>query len=65
MDEFQEEYAYDCPYCGEALTMAVDPTAGKHQSFTVDCEVCCHPIAIHLEVSQDEGVTEFSAEKES
>ncbi|GEM_PF-5235012 len=44
--------------------MAVDYTGGRHQSFAYDCEVCCQPIAIRLEVGAG-GVTAFSAERES
>lgn len=64
MDDLQNEFSYDCPYCGEPLTLLVDPSGGESQSFTTDCEVCCHPIAIHLTLGED-GVEEFSAEKES
>ena len=64
MDEFQSEQPYNCPYCGELLTLLIDPSGGDSQTFTIDCEVCCHPIAIHLEL-QDGEVQEFSAERES
>jgi len=32
-----------CPYCGEALTIAVDPGGGPAQEYVEDCEVCCNP----------------------
>jgi hypothetical protein len=32
-----------CPYCGETVTMAVDPGGGSVQEYVEDCEVCCHP----------------------
>ncbi len=32
-----------CPYCGEAIEMSFDPSAGS-QEYVEDCEVCCRPI---------------------
>ena len=32
-----------CPYCGEAVTIAVDPGGGSAQEYVEDCEVCCRP----------------------
>ena len=44
--EFQE---IDCPYCGEPITLALDPSAGT-QRYVEDCAVCCRPITVVLEV---------------
>ncbi|PIQ82740.1 MAG: CPXCG motif-containing cysteine-rich protein [Candidatus Omnitrophica bacterium CG11_big_fil_rev_8_21_14_0_20_64_10] len=57
------EYAFECPYCSAEVSIAVDYSAGRRQAFTCDCEVCCRPIAIRLEVGQG-GVTSFEAEQE-
>jgi hypothetical protein len=32
-----------CPYCGESVTIAVDPGGGSFQQYVEDCEVCCNP----------------------
>ena len=32
-----------CPYCGESITVAVDPGSGEHQEYIEDCAVCCRP----------------------
>lgn len=32
-----------CPYCGEAVEVALDPGGGVEQSYVEDCEVCCRP----------------------
>jgi len=32
-----------CPYCGEHVTIAVDPGGGPTQEYVEDCEVCCNP----------------------
>ena len=36
-----------CPYCGEAISVQVDASAGE-QSYIEDCQVCCRPIEFHL-----------------
>ena len=47
-----------CPYCGEAVSIALDPGGGQVQEYVEDCEVCCKPWAVtvrytggHAEVS--------------
>ena len=42
-----EEQEVACPYCGEAITLLLDGSAGSH-SYTEDCQVCCRPIVIHV-----------------
>ena len=32
-----------CAFCGEPNEVDFDPTAGRRQSFTEDCQVCCRP----------------------
>lgn len=59
----EHDYEFSCPHCGEDLTMKLDFTAGKFQSFVYDCEVCCKPIQIKIELDGDEVMT-FSAEQE-
>ena len=48
-----------CPYCGEAIDVQVDTSAGD-QAYVEDCQVCCRPIEMHLWVTGEEwrlGVT--------
>ena len=40
------EYFFDCPYCGENISMLIDLSLNS-QFYTEDCEVCCHPIEIN------------------
>ncbi len=63
MDHFEEELEFDCPYCSAGNTLFVDLTGGAKQQFVHDCETCCHPILIKLDVTE-EGIENFSAEKE-
>lgn len=54
MDEEQEELpdALEvlCPYCGEPVDIVVDPTGGASQDYVEDCQVCCRPWNVHVEV---------------
>ncbi|OGR51134.1 MAG: hypothetical protein A3I11_00480 [Elusimicrobia bacterium RIFCSPLOWO2_02_FULL_39_32] len=63
MTNFEEDYSFDCPYCMETNDIRIDLTGGKKQQFIYDCEICCHPILIKLEVSS-KGIKNFFAEKE-
>ncbi len=42
-----------CPHCGETFNLAVDVSEGSAE-FTVDCEVCCRPMTVRLEVNDGE-----------
>jgi transcription elongation factor Elf1 len=39
----------DCPYCGERFSTLVEPYDGD-QDYIEDCQVCCQPIEVHIEV---------------
>lgn len=45
----EEEYFFECPYCGELISMLLDLSL-KQQSYIEDCEVCCQPILISYRV---------------
>ncbi len=40
-----------CPYCGERVEVAIDPSAGSHATIE-DCTVCCHPMELRVEVGR-------------
>lgn len=42
-----------CPYCGEAVDIAIDPAGGSDQRYEEDCEVCCQPWQVHVTYGQD------------
>ncbi len=42
-------YTVSCPYCGEALEVELDLSAGS-QRYIEDCQVCCQPIEFLVEV---------------
>ncbi len=41
-----------CPYCGERIDIALDASAGGQQ-YVEDCQVCCRPIVLLMEVDGD------------
>ena len=45
----------ECPYCGEVITLALDPSAGA-QRYIEDCHVCCRPITVLLDIDDDGDV---------
>lgn len=56
-----EAVAIDCPYCGEAIEILVDASAGD-QRYVEDCSVCCRPmmIGVTLDAAGDPVVTAAS-----
>ncbi len=52
MDFVSEERAR-CPFCGERITLLVDTSSGS-QSYIEDCQVCCRPIEVILDVDNGE-----------
>ena len=38
-----------CPYCGEWITVQVDCSISR-QRYVEDCQVCCRPIVIDVEI---------------
>ena len=41
-----------CPYCGEYITVFVDDSAGE-QRYIEDCQVCCRPMQLTLELEEN------------
>ena len=47
-----EECYVDCPYCGEPISLLVDSSC-EEQSYVEDCEVCCRPMVVNVQVDED------------
>lgn len=41
-----------CPYCGEAIELTADASAGA-QDYIEDCPVCCRPIQVRVGLDAD------------
>lgn len=58
----QEECFFDCPYCGEPISVLVDCSC-EEQSYTEDCQVCCRPMVLYVRVDES-GAAEIQAYRE-
>lgn len=58
---FLEQRTIGCPYCGESITILIEPSEGaalgdvytdytEPYEYIEDCQVCCRPIRIHVSV---------------
>jgi hypothetical protein len=51
-----------CPYCGEPFDTLVDLSAGS-ASYIEDCQICCRPIELGIEVAVNGGLTSVTARR--
>ena len=63
MSNLEEDYEFNCPYCMAPGSLRIDNTGGSRQSFVIDCEVCCRPIEMEIEIEAD-GYIHFIAKRE-
>ena len=47
------EAAVECPYCGEHVSVALDPGSGSVQDYVEDCPVCCQPWQVTVRYGSD------------
>ena len=52
-----------CPYCWETIEITVDCSVSS-QEYVEDCEVCCRPIVMEVELSA-EGLPNVEVKRES
>ena len=52
-----------CPYCWEMIEITVDCSVSS-QEYVEDCEVCCRPIVMNVEISGD-GIPSVDVKRES
>ncbi|MBN6151311.1 CPXCG motif-containing cysteine-rich protein [Xanthomonas sp. AmX2] len=52
MSAMQPFVDIQCPYCGEWIDLALDPSAGAQQ-YVEDCQVCCKPMLIAVSWDED------------
>lgn len=46
---YLEERAIECPYCGEHIGVLIDCSVAR-QTYVEDCQVCCCPIVLDVQV---------------
>jgi Cysteine-rich CPXCG len=61
-DALEQFVDVSCPYCAETIMVRTDLSAGS-QSYVEDCQVCCQPIMISVNVDSTAG-TEWSLTSE-
>jgi cysteine-rich CPXCG protein len=42
-----------CPYCGEAVSIFLDPAGGSLQDYVEDCSVCCQAMTVRVRFSAE------------
>ncbi len=47
-----ETASIQCPYCWEVIEVVVDCSVAT-QHYVEDCEICCRPISLSIEVGPD------------
>ncbi len=59
-----EEHDISCPFCGETIGILLDCSV-EQQQYTEDCQVCCSPILLTVEISPDGHIYSVTAEQEN
>lgn len=55
--DLQADAEIECPFCGEIVSITLDPFGGAFQEYTEDCEVCCQPWLIRVRYSDSGDAT--------
>ena len=51
-----DSISIDCPHCGESFSLALDVSEGSAE-FIIDCEVCCRPMTVAVQIEDGEIVS--------
>ena len=51
-----------CPYCGERVSIGLDPGGGAMQEYVEDCQVCCRPWRVRVTYGET-GAAEVRVEE--
>jgi hypothetical protein len=54
--DLETEAEVECPYCGETVSVGVDPGGGPTQQYVEDCPVCCRPWRLRVAYDVDGAV---------
>ncbi len=52
----------DCPYCGERYDTPLDLSAGSYSAIE-DCQVCCRPIELAVEIGAAGALERFAVRR--
>ena len=56
---------FQCAYCGEINATTVDLSAGLRQIYVEDCQLCCNPNLLHIEIDPDDQTAAIEASQEN
>lgn len=56
---------YTCAFCGEINTTFIDITTGSYQSYVEDCQICCQPNVLDIEINPETLTIIINSEPES
>jgi len=42
-----------CAFCGEMNPTAIEVSAGNNQSYVEDCQVCCSPNILYINIDEE------------
>jgi hypothetical protein len=56
------ETDYRCAYCGALNDTTVDPSGGPRQNYIEDCQVCCKPNELYVEIDRKAGTAQVTAQ---
>jgi len=48
-----QTHQLNCPYCGESIQIIVD-CSELSQEYIEDCQVCCRPININIDINGED-----------
>jgi len=54
--DLETEAEVECPYCGETVSVGIDPGGGTTQQYVEDCPVCCRPWRLRVAYDVDGAV---------
>ena len=58
------EHSAVCPFCWEEFPLFLDPDQGS-ASLTVDCDICCRPIEVRVNIDPQSGALNLSFDREA
>jgi len=54
--------SFICAYCLQVNDITVDSEGGTHQEYIEDCQVCCRPNSLVINIDMEAQTAEVAAE---